>query len=202
VSALYAARHPDHVARLVLLAPLAPRAVTVRGAQQEEMRHLDTARLAALNAALQRKPTTVGDEELCRQFWSTFLPLYLGSSGRSTEAEHAMDATCRFPNESPRRFQATLQAVFGSAGDWNWLDEGRAVRAPTLIIQGDADLVAPATSGGEWAAVISDSRLLTIPGGGHLFLTEFPDSILPAIQSFVDGAWPPGARALHAPGSG
>ena len=196
ISALYAARYPGHVARLILISPLAPKAATVGTALQAAVTRLDTAKVRALNDALRAKPQTQPPGKLCRQFWDTMLPLYAGSSGERRGASDAVRATCNLPNEAPDRFQATLQTIFRRAGDWNWTAEASTIRAPTLVIQGDADLVAPAASGGEWAAAIPNARLLTVRGGGHFALTEFSALILGAVGSFLDGQWPEAAHAV------
>ena len=196
ISALYAARYPGHVSRLILIAPLAPKAATVGPAMRAAVARLDTGKVRALNEALRANPQTRQPGELCRQFWDTMLPLYLGTSGDTHGATNALRATCDLANESPDRFQATLQTIFRRAGDWNWTAEAAAIRARTLVIQGDADLVAPAASGGEWAAAIPGARLLTVRGGGHFALTESPALILGAVGSFLDGRWPEAARPV------
>jgi proline iminopeptidase len=196
ISALYAARHPDHVSRLILISPLSPKAATAGAAMRAAVTRLDTGKVRALNEALRANPQSRGPRELCRQFWDTMLPLYLGTSGDARGATAAVRATCDLPNESPDRFQATLQTIFTRAGDWNWSAEAGAIRARTLVIQGDADLVAPAASGGEWAAAIPGARLLTVHGGGHLALTESSALILGAVGSFLNGQWPEAAHPV------
>jgi pimeloyl-ACP methyl ester carboxylesterase len=197
VGALYAATYPNRPSRLALLGPLGPRAQLVAQAQATALTRLDSASLATLTAALRNTTSNADGESLCRQFWDVYLPLYIGDAPRSALVRETLEATCRLPNEWPRAFLRTLQHVFSSMGTWDWSEEARRVDAPTLVIQGDRDLVAPTDGGIEWARLIRGARLLTVRGAGHLAWAEAPTAVIPALERFLSGEWPDAAHPIQ-----
>jgi dipeptidyl aminopeptidase/acylaminoacyl peptidase len=58
---------------------------------------------------------------------------------------------------------------------------GRAVRTPTLLLHGDADLRCPISQAEEWLAVLlgagCEAELVRYPGASHSFLTQGPPSM-------------------------
>ena len=58
---------------------------------------------------------------------------------------------------------------------------GQAVRTPTLLLHGDADLRCPISQAEEWLAVLlgagCEAELVRYPGAGHGFLTQGPPSM-------------------------
>ena len=72
-----------------------------------------------------------------------------------------------------------------------------AVSAPALIIHGVADYVTGEGSR-QWARALPNGRLLLIEGAGHLSQAERPDVLFPAIDTFLAGRWPEGARRVSA----
>ncbi len=60
------------------------------------------------------------------------------------------------------------------------------VRAPTLVIMGDADPdFVDATAEAEWIADRLDAESLLVPGAGHYPHAEYPEIVGPAIVSFL-----------------
>jgi pimeloyl-ACP methyl ester carboxylesterase len=66
--------------------------------------------------------------------------------------------------------------------------ELRAVRAPTLVIHGDADKLVSPSGGRATAKAISGARLITIPGMGHDLPHAAWPQILDAIAQHAHGA--------------
>jgi pimeloyl-ACP methyl ester carboxylesterase len=63
------------------------------------------------------------------------------------------------------------------------------VTVPAMLILGERDLMTPAKSGVELAAALSDARVVTLTGAGHMLLSERPDEVQHALSPFVqDGA--------------
>jgi poly(3-hydroxyalkanoate) depolymerase len=58
---------------------------------------------------------------------------------------------------------------------------------PTLVIAGDDDRVVPLANARFLAHRIPDARLHVVPGGGHAFLLDEPESVVEDIQTFLDG---------------
>ena len=61
-----------------------------------------------------------------------------------------------------------------------WLD------VPTLILAGDDDQVVPAWNARFLHALIPDSRLRLIEGGGHLFMLSHPREFVAELERFLD----------------
>ena len=56
-----------------------------------------------------------------------------------------------------------------------------AVRAPTLLVLGEGDIMTPARKGLELAKLIGSSKVVTLPGSGHMMMQERPDATLDAM---------------------
>jgi pimeloyl-ACP methyl ester carboxylesterase len=64
----------------------------------------------------------------------------------------------------PAGFARQLRAIVAAPGR---LERLRSLRAPTLVIHGDADILVPVENGRMVAAAVQGARLLEIPGMGH-----------------------------------
>lgn len=74
------------------------------------------------------------------------------------------------------------------------------VRAPTLIVWGSDDPVAPPRTGRLLASRLAHSRLLLLDRVGHTPMLEAPDEFRDAVEPFArEGRWPEAARASPAP---
>jgi pimeloyl-ACP methyl ester carboxylesterase len=60
------------------------------------------------------------------------------------------------------------------------------VKAPTLVLMGDADPIVPLVNGKFLAALIPKARLEVIADGGHLFLVTKAAQSAPLIRQFLD----------------
>ena len=65
------------------------------------------------------------------------------------------------------------------------------VRAPTLVVHGDADRMVPIDNGRRLAEAIPDARLLALPGAGHLYTTDDPGADR-AVGDFLSEPTSPG----------
>jgi pimeloyl-ACP methyl ester carboxylesterase len=61
------------------------------------------------------------------------------------------------------------------------------VRVPVTVVAGERDLMTPAKSGRELAAAISGARLVTLPGAGHMLMSERSDELLTAVRHLAPG---------------
>lgn len=59
------------------------------------------------------------------------------------------------------------------------------IRAPTLLVTGDVDLLIPAGNAELLAALIPASRVVVLDGVGHMFWIEAPDAAERAIRDFL-----------------
>lgn len=64
------------------------------------------------------------------------------------------------------------------------------VKVPTLIIQGEADLIFPPAVGQRLARDITGAELALLPACGHLPQEECPRATLHALQPFLKRVWP------------
>jgi len=62
------------------------------------------------------------------------------------------------------------------------------IAVPTLIVVGESDVLTPPAASEEMAAAIPDSRLVTVPGAGHLTPMESPVAVARALGDFFDSA--------------
>jgi pimeloyl-ACP methyl ester carboxylesterase len=77
-----------------------------------------------------------------------------------------------------------LAAIVGHAA----LHRLKQIRAPTLVITGDADRLVPPRNSEVLAAAIPDARLLVLPGAGHVFPLEREEETVRALTEHFLGA--------------
>jgi len=195
VAALYAADHPERVSRLALLGPMAPDEQTSSRYAPPERRVKEdsaAARLARARAAASDTADFAGD---CRRWNAAYLPIYLGDSAQVSQV--ATDF-CELRNESPARLAwRNDQTMRSLPRRWDFTRKALAIRAPTLVIQGDRDLAVSPDGARRWAELIPDARLIMLSGAGHLAYVERGDRVLPALARFLGGDWPPEAMQLR-----
>ena len=78
---------------------------------------------------------------------------------------------------APGVFHADLAAC-------NAFDPGAVsgqVRAPCLVIAGDADRMTPMRAGLDVAGALPDARIVRLAGCGHAMLSERPNEVLDAL---------------------
>jgi pimeloyl-ACP methyl ester carboxylesterase len=56
------------------------------------------------------------------------------------------------------------------------------IAVPTTFILGERDMMTPARSGNSLAAALPNSRVIVLPGAGHMMMMERPDELLAALQ--------------------
>jgi pimeloyl-ACP methyl ester carboxylesterase len=129
-------------------------------------------------------------------------PFLLGRAPTEREAyvEHALKMWALIGSPGFDRDVAELREQLGTAYDRAYLPEGtarqlaaiiasgdrraelRAVRAPTLVIHGEADRLVSPSGGRATAKAIAGARLLTIPGMGH----DLPQGVWPQVLDAVE----------------
>jgi pimeloyl-ACP methyl ester carboxylesterase len=77
-----------------------------------------------------------------------------------------------------------MRAIIGH----NARDRLAEIRAPTLILTGDTDLIVPAENSRYLAREIRGSRLIEYRGAGHCFPVERPEEVSAAIAEFFSSA--------------
>lgn len=184
--ALYGMKYPDHVSRIIQIGPVQPdharqyppQLTNRDGVLQEFFGKV---------AKLQEESQTDAPEERCRKFVSLMRIIQVANPADAGKIHWDL---CDFPTELNfmaywlQHLQPSIQRVNLTAEDFG------KVTAPVLTIHGTKDRSAPYGSGREWAMRLPKARLLAVDNTAHAPWIEAPEKVLPAMQTFLDGAWP------------
>jgi proline iminopeptidase len=190
---LFAAAYPDHVSRLVLLGPPPPDPSTQ---YPDHLRSTDGALEAFYRrfADLQKRAPALASEELCRETWGLLRTLYVAAP---ESADRLHWEPCDVPNEV-NFMRSYLKYIAPSLAAIRLTSETLSrLKAPILIVHGKKDRSAPYGGGRDWAHQLPNARLLTIAEAAHVPWIEAPDEVFGAIQTFLDGDWPPAAEQFN-----
>jgi pimeloyl-ACP methyl ester carboxylesterase len=112
----------------------------------------------------------------CREVGAIMLQRMLASPETKTRADlcDASAATLRVRASVPRH-------ALGGIGPWDWREQLRAIRAPTLVVHGLED-ASPVESAREWAELMPGGKLLIVEGAAHLPHAEKPEIVFAAIR--------------------
>ncbi|HEV2635861.1 MAG TPA: alpha/beta hydrolase [Actinocrinis sp.] len=91
--------------------------------------------------------------------------------------------------DAPTSLQ-TRDAQYDAVLDWGIPDHGAlqrltGIRQPTLILQGDNDLMIPTKASHLMAGLIPDSRIKIYPDASHAFLFQYPDEVAADVNEFL-----------------
>jgi pimeloyl-ACP methyl ester carboxylesterase len=62
------------------------------------------------------------------------------------------------------------------------------VTVPAILVLGERDLMTPAKAGMELARALSNARVVTLKGAGHMLMSERPDEVLDALRDRIPAA--------------
>jgi proline iminopeptidase len=172
--ALYAARYPDRVQRVVQVGPMVPR----RDPHWEQF----VADYAA-RAAADHVPSS-------GSIWARVIAPQLADPALAGPIVESLDLSS--PHEDPEKIGKWAAQMSGRQGAWDWRPEAAKVTAPVLTIHGVRDNL-PIAASREWVQSLPDARLLLIDGAGHYPHFEQADMFLASLMAFFDGGWPPHA---------
>ena len=188
VAASYAMAHPDHVARMIFLGPVPPRAADLWKRYGETMDSRLTAAERAEMTRLENEMLHGADPvKACRAYWA------IAVKPRVARPELAAKVTGDFCSSGAEAIRAGM-GVAGprteaSLGAWDFRTGLAAVAAPTLIIHGEDDAI-PLDLVEEWTTALPAAQLIKIPGASHFPYVERPDLVWPAIERFLAAAPP------------
>jgi proline iminopeptidase len=193
VAGLYAARHPERVRRMVLVASVGPRRLPYAEQYGRELfARLSEAERQRVMEIFQSLETAEDPVALCREYWRITGPLQVAN--REALSRQRSRSCAGTPESVRYGITKTSPRVLASLGDWDLRPELARIRAPTLVIHGEQDLF-PLAGAREWAESIPGAKLLVIPGAGHAPHIEHPERVYPAIDAFLhkeapaSGAW-------------
>jgi proline iminopeptidase len=183
LAASYAMTHPDRVARMILIGPLPPRlgdlwaryTVTLESQLTAE----EKKRMAELGTAMSKGPDPVA---ACRAFW------VIGIKARVARPELASKVKGEFCGagvEGIRHgYGVAGPHTLTGLGEWDFRSGLAAVRAPVLVIHGEAEAI-PMDLVEEWTTALPNARLVKIAGASHFPYVERPDLVWPVIEEFL-----------------
>jgi len=187
---VYTLRNPDRVTRLVQLAPVGPRA-GFEVVMRDRERRTDAAARAKLRDEIERGAYASRDAELCRAQAAVVLPATLADPARFDE----LPDVCMHPNEWDANLGPYFGALMASFGDYDWRPDIAKVTIPRLVLHGAQDNI-PLASSEDWVRGAPNARLLVIENSGHWPAYEQQQQTLAAIDRFLNGEWPPGAKSI------
>jgi proline iminopeptidase len=199
LAALYAAKHPERVRRMLLVGPMPvariPYADTRRAAIDAV---IGTARRARLTEIRQLMPNASDTEvvALCRELYNISAQPYLLNPANW---EHETCERCDAPPASIRNRGVIAGATLDSLGDWDFRPILSKLRMPALVIEGAVTKV-PLDSTRAWAESMPNARLLLIENAGHLFPVEQPVAFRRAANRFLRGGFPQRAEVVRKSG--
>lgn len=191
VGLLYAARHPERVARVAALGPLEVAAELYTGPDRLIERDLGyLADLVAEKEAMEADGRAERDPfAYCR------VEKYVGTAeGYVHEASMRFyDAAnlCQYRNEHVDRIlPVVFDGILAKAGEWDYREELRSVTAPVLLLFGDHDHALEGIRA--HADFLQDVAWLMVPDASHGVAADRADLVVPMLDTFLDGAWPEG----------
>jgi pimeloyl-ACP methyl ester carboxylesterase len=156
-----AARYPERVGKVALLATAVPMTVS--------------AELLAAAAANDH----VAFEMI--NSWSFSLPRHLGGN-RWPGVWMTGNAMRLMERMQPNVLHADLVACRDYA---NGLRAAAMVRCPALLLLGGRDIMAPTKATRELAKILGDARIVTLAECGHSMMSEEPDAVLDELRRFL-----------------
>ena len=196
VAALYAARYPERVGRLLVVGPIPAR----RAELEEAFAALDARRDSVTRRRMQEwrqaRRADPGDAAACRAYYVLWFSAFYGDPAAAGRSKG--DFCAGSPEARRNKIASVDRFVAASLGAWDWLPSLRALTAPALVIHGTADPL-PVPSARQWAAALPNGRLLLLQGVGHFPYVEVPDRFFAAVEEFLLGRWPTGAQPVAEP---
>jgi proline iminopeptidase len=190
VAALYAQQYPERVERLLIVGgvPVSRRQL------QADFERLQAARtpseLERMEDLMAARTADPGDADACHAYYSVWFTRFFADSSMLRRSRGDF---CAGTAESRRnKIEAVDRYVFASLGDWDWSQTLGGVTARTLIVRGSRDVLSGEDG---WLAALPNARVLLLEGVGHFPYLEEPDRFYPAVDTFLAGGWPDGARA-------
>jgi proline iminopeptidase len=193
VAALYAARYPDRIARLLIVSGLPLRATQRDEAFEQLARSRDTLTRRRMREWMEARLADPGDPTACRAYYALWFRPFFADSTAALRGKG--DFCAGTPEARRNKIRSVDRFTMASLGQWDWRDSLRRVTAPALIIHGTRDVL-PVAGAREWAGALPHARLLLLEGIGHFPYLEAPARFFTAVHSFLQGRWPQGTQTV------
>jgi 3-oxoadipate enol-lactonase len=130
-------------------------------------------RRTLLDTLRRHGPAAVADE---------MLPKLLGATTRRERPEVAADVRQMIERNSPDAIAGAIEAMRDRPDSRPLLP---SIQVPTLVLCGDEDVLTPMADSEALHAGIVNSRLVRLPGAGHLSCIETPAAFSLALNTFL-----------------
>lgn len=134
------------------------------------------ARVRSIETVRQRGPAAIADE---------MIPNLIGPTTHATKPHVAAELRQLIESQSADAIADGLNAMMTRPDSAAVLT---TVRVPTLIIVGSDDTITPVSDAQHMHRAIPGSRLVTIPGVGHMSNLEAPGEFNDALRAFLESA--------------
>ena len=179
LAVLYAARYPEHIGKLILVAP-STWAVGI-SATAEMRRAIVRLRAAEpwfgpASAAFER----VNSGQAADDDWAALAPFTYGRWDTAAQAHYA---------NGEKRRNAEAAAVYGAEGAYDPEATRAALArlgAPVLLLAGEVDVNSPPAVVAEVAGLFANAALVTLPGASHFPWLDDPAGFTKTIASFLE----------------
>jgi len=187
VAALYAARFPAKVGRLLIVDGVPLRLAELTAGFEQMDRARDSTERAQMQQWMDARRAHSEDPAACHAYYVLwFRPFFEDPTAMRRSRGDFCAGT---PASRRNKIQSVDRFTMASLGDWDWRPDLRSLDAPTLVIHGATDPI-PLSSAREWASTLPDARLLILLNVGHFPYLEAPASFFTAVDTFLSGSWP------------
>jgi proline iminopeptidase len=190
IGMLYAARHPESVAGVVAMAPLAIAAALMEGEPEKPVAHDLSATVAEIEAMeadgrAERDPYTYCVLQYRVDFAVDYVDL-------ANYAKFEAANVCQYPNwRLDLVLPLVFEGIFGSFGDWDWRAPLATVQAPVVLLYGDHEIW-PLVGVRAYTEVVPNVAWREFEDTGHHVWNERTDEVLAMLDTFFRGSWPDG----------
>jgi proline iminopeptidase len=193
MTGVYTIRHPERVSRLVQMMPASPASHVWLELGMRTMQSRVSAEAWKTLEARDKKGEFSGNPILrCRETKKVLLPAFVGNPADAAKIDLSV---CRQPTEWDDYQAGWWGALFPSMGNWDYREQARTLTVPRLVVHGEKDFI-PYAGSEAWAEGNPNARLLVMPNIGHFPTVEAPDAFFGAVETFLSGSWPEGAREV------
>lgn len=188
IAMLYAARNPDYCYKLITVGAIPPRKTSNYNDEPNTQANLAKSKARVSDegihyiASLRVDGLHISDPALfCREYRRVYRPSNLYNLDGLSRMKND---PCQFPNEHPDHVQKHLKTLYSTFGDWDWQDEAKTIKCPTLILHGREDRL-PMLGAEEWANLIPEARLIPINESAHFPWLEQPNLFFATVEDFL-----------------
>jgi proline iminopeptidase len=193
LAARYAETHPERVARMIFAGAIGPRRADARAFGMNTYARMDsTTRDSIITVVTALIRGTGSDPRRDCLAYERLMRKAGAAEGVSTAQK---GSSCLVPQAIGYAHRYTGQVTVASLGNWDYTRTLGRVTAPLLVIYGDRD-PSPISTQWAWVQAVPDARLLVVPGAGHGPHVDRPDVYFEAVDTFLAGRWPAGARSF------